>query len=296
MKRHLIPFLLFAVLFFASTITPCAFGDGIVFTEDVQLKLADAFLSQGEYYRAVTEYKKFLILFPGSPKGDYALFSMGMAYFNGQEYNHAVEAFASVVQKYRNSGSAPGAGYYEGVSYVKLNMPDMAGRAFDRVVELYPSSGFAPMAIIGKSLLLFDERDTPDSRNALKQYLVNYPNNAKRENVREAIRLLDQTGELPQKSPLLAGVMSAVIPGSGQIYAGHYGDGITSFFLNGLFIAGTVVAIKQENYAVAGVVGVIGLPFYAGNIYGAANAAKKWNIGVRRNQRGEIAAILDYHF
>jgi hypothetical protein len=81
----------------------------------------------------------------------------------------------------------------------------------------------------------------------------------------------------------VAGVMSALIPGSGHIYAGHYGYGITAFFLNGLFIAGTVTAVRQENYAVAGVVGVIGLPFYIGNIYGAANAATKYMIGVKRD-------------
>jgi TM2 domain-containing membrane protein YozV len=107
---------------------------------------------------------------------------------------------------------------------------------------------------------------------------------------------LDRHRELPEKSPLIAGVMSAVIPGSGHIYAGHTGDGITAFFLNGLFIAGTITAIHQENYAVAGVVGVIGLPFYIGNIYGAANAAKKYTIGVKKDLRGKIALSLDYPF
>jgi hypothetical protein len=75
--------------------------------------------------------------------------------------------------------------------------------------------------------------------------------------------------------------MSAILPGSGYIYAEHYGDGITAFLINGLFIAGTVTAIHQENYAVAGIVGGVGVPFYPGNIYGSANAAKKWNLGVR---------------
>ncbi|HTY20537.1 MAG TPA: hypothetical protein VMC44_02760, partial [Geobacteraceae bacterium] len=64
----------------------------------------------------------------------------------------------------------------------------------------------------------------------------------------------------------------------------------------GLFIAGTVVAIRQENYAVAGIVGVIGTPFYLGNIYGAANAATKWNLAVRRDLQGKLAVTLDYHF
>jgi TM2 domain-containing membrane protein YozV len=95
---------------------------------------------------------------------------------------------------------------------------------------------------------------------------------------------------------VVAALLSAVVPGAGHIYAGHYGDGVTSFFLNGLFIAGTVVAIRQENYAVAGAVGVVGLPFYIGNIYGAANAATKWNISIRKVLRGAIAVTLDSPF
>jgi TM2 domain-containing membrane protein YozV len=104
--------------------------------------------------------------------------------------------------------------------------------------------------------------------------------------------LLDRYQELPEKSPVLAGIMSAVLPGSGYFYAEHYGDGITAFLINGLFIAGTVAAINQENYAVAGIVGGIGVPFYLGNIYGSANAAQKWNLGVRNEVIQKIHSIL----
>jgi tetratricopeptide (TPR) repeat protein len=296
MKHFLIPILIYAALFLASPATLCTAGDGIVITEDIQLKLGDAFLSEGEYYRAVTEYMKFLILFPGSRKGDYALFNIGMAYSRGDEHKKAADAFVSVREKYSESALAPAAGFHEGLSYVRLEMPDMAGKAFDRVVKLYPSSWYAPTALLGKSLLLLGGRDISGCRKELERFLAEYPDDARGANVREAITLLNQKGELPQKSPLLAGFMSALIPGSGHIYAGHYGDGITSLFLNGLFIAGTVVAIRQENYAVSGIVGVIGLPFYFGNIYGAANAATKWNLAVRMDLQGKMAVTLDYRF
>ena len=296
MKRLLIPIILSAALLLVSPVTLSLAGEGIVLTEDIQLKLGDAFMAEGEYYRAVTEYMKFRILFPGSLKGDYALYNIGMAYFRGDEHKKAADAFASVGERYGESALAPAACFYEGVSYVRLEMPDMAGKAFDRVVKLYPSSGYAPTALIGKSLLLLGERDISGCRNELERFLASYPDEPRVTNVRDAITLLDQKGDPPQKSRILAGAMSALIPGSGHIYAGHYGDGITSFFLNGLFIAGTVVAIRQENYAVAGIVGVIGTPFYLGNIYGAANAATKWNLAVRRDLQGKLAVTLDYHF
>jgi tetratricopeptide (TPR) repeat protein len=296
MKRILVTILLSAALFFASPATLCTAGDGIVITEEIQLKLGDAFLSEGEYYRAVTEYMKFLILFPKSRKCDYALFNIGMAYSRGDEHKKAADAFAALREKYSESAFAPAAAFHEGLSYVRLEMPDMAGKAFDRVVKLYPSSEYAPTALMGKSLLLLGGRDSNGCRKELELFLADYPDDPRGTNVREAITLLDREGEPPQKSPLLAGVMSTLVPGSGHIYAGHYGDGITSLLLNGLFMAGTVVAVRQENYAVAGIVGVIGLPFYFGNIYGAANAATKWNLAVRRDLQGKMAVTLDYRF
>jgi tetratricopeptide (TPR) repeat protein len=296
MKKHSLLVILFSILLLVGPATPSFAGEGIVITEDIQLKLGDAFMAEGEYYRAVTEFMKFLILFPASPKGDYALFNIGMAYFRGDEYKKAADAFASVVERYGGSASAAAASFYEGVSYARLEMYDLAGKAFDSVVQRYPSSEYAPTALMGKSLLMIGQKDISGSRRELKSFLASYPDDTRVTNVRDAIAQIDLTGDLPRKSPILAGIMSAVIPGSGHIYAGHYGDGLTSLFLNGLFIAGTVVAVKQENYAVAGIVGVIGMPFYLGNIYGAANAATKWNLGVSRDLQGKIAVTLDYRF
>jgi outer membrane protein assembly factor BamD (BamD/ComL family)/TM2 domain-containing membrane protein YozV len=296
MKKYNLVAILFSILLVVCPATPSPAGEGIVITEELQLKLGDAFMEDREYYRAVTEYMKFSILFPGSSKGDYALFNIGMAYFRGDEYKKAAESFASVVDRYGVNSYAPVAAFYEGLSYARLEMYDLAGKAFDRVVQQYPSSEYAPAALMGKSLLMIGQQDISGSRRELKGFLASYPEDSRVTNVRDAIAQLDLTGDLPRKSPILAGIMSAVIPGSGHLYAGHYGDGITSLFLNGLFIAGTVVAVKQENYAVAGIAGLIGMPFYLGNIYGAANAATKWNLAVRRDLQGKIAVTLDYRF
>ena len=71
--------------------------------------------------------------------------------------------------------------------------------------------------------------------------------------------------------------------------------GFISWLVTGI-IAGTITALNQENYAVAVIAGGIGLPFYVGNIYGSANAAKKWNLGVRKEVRNKIYVTLDFSF
>jgi TolA-binding protein len=268
----------------------------ILLTDEVQLKIADSFMEEGEYYRAVTEYKRFLILFPASAKADHARFRTGMAYYSGEEYESAARSFAALIEKHPSSEKAAQSRYYEGLSYWKLKRYEYSLVAFSSVAASYPHSDAAPLSLLAASLVALDKDNIAESLKALKRYLSDYPGHTRSSGAREAILLLGQYEDLPEKSPVLAGMMSAVIPGSGYMYAGHFKDGLTAFFINGLSIAGTVTGIQQENYAAGGIAGGIGLPFYFGNIYGSANAAKKWNTSVRNEIRDRIHLLLGFSF
>jgi outer membrane protein assembly factor BamD (BamD/ComL family) len=293
------PFLLL-LFFFVSLLWQIPFAHpeekGILLTEEVQLKVADGFMEEREYYRAITEYKKFLILFPDSEKTDYALFKTGMAYFGGEEYEPSVQSFSALRERYKTSPYLPEASYFEGLSYWKLKDPEKARTTFDTLPDVFPRSEFAPLALVAGSLLALEAEEIPASRNLLQRLTDQYPEYPVAKNAREAMPLIDQYPTLLQKSKTLAGAMSAIIPGSGYIYADHVGDGITAFIINGLFIAGTIVAISGENYAVAAIVGGVGVPFYLGNIYGSANAAKRWNLAVKRELRNKVFLTLDFNF
>lgn len=260
------------------------------------MQLGDAFMAEGEYYRAITEYKKYLILFPEGVQLDNALFQTGRAYFLGLEYDAAVQAFSELRSRFPASPHAVEAAYLAGVCNSRLGRPDKAATAFEAAAASTTAPAVASRARLGRSLLEFDRGNMSGASDQLQRFMADFPADERAGKVQTALTLLPDDNELPRKSPLAAGILAAILPGSGHIYADHYGDGATAFLLNGLFIAGTVVAIRQENYAVAGVVGVIGLPFYLGNIYGAANAASKWNLAVRKELRDRLAVTLDYRF
>ncbi|MDD2191472.1 MAG: hypothetical protein PHO12_02885 [Bacteroidales bacterium] len=99
-------------------------------------------------------------------------------------------------------------------------------------------------------------------------------------------RLIEQEEELnniynqlikhKHKSPWVAGIASAIVPGLGKIYAGSYGEGVSSFLL-----IGSLGAITAENWVKHGplnwktlVFGAIGAVFYVGNIYGSVTSVK----------------------
>ena len=284
------------LLLFLFPVPVTAADESIVLSGDVQMHLGDAFMAEGEYYRAITEYKKYLILFTDGRQRDAALFQTGRAYYLGMEYAPAVQAFAELRSSFPASPHAADAAYLAGICNARLNRPDKAAVAFESAAVMTAAAEIAPKARLGRSFVEFDRGNLTGARDELQRFLADFPADQRSGKVQTALTLLPQDGELPRKSPLAAGIFSALVPGSGHVYAGHYGDGATAFLLDGLFITGTVVAVHHENYAVAGVVGVIGLPFYIGNIYGAANAASRWNLAVRKGLRDRLAVTLDYRF
>jgi tetratricopeptide (TPR) repeat protein len=270
-------------------------SEEIVLTDDVQMSLGDAFMAEGDYYRAITEYKKLTFLFPDSERLSEALYQIGMAYYKGKDYKSAVNHFAKVRKAYTASNYSSAA-FYEGLSYSKLDRHDDAALAFERSRLFDESHPDAANAQLGLCLNSLEVNDVAGCRQQLEEFAENYPQDERVPEVRKSFALLDAYEAQPKKSPGLAGTMSAVIPGSGQMYAEHYKDGLMAFVVNGLFIAGALASLDDENYALAAIVGGVGLPFYVGNIYGAANATRKWNLSLSRRLRDDLSISLNYHY
>jgi tetratricopeptide (TPR) repeat protein len=293
MSRYLSTIIL--LLLFSLQTPAWGASEGIVLTDDVQMSLGDAFMAEGDYYRAITEYKKLTFLFPDSERLSEAFYQIGMAYYKGKDYKSAVNSFAKVRKAYTASNYSSAA-FYEGLSYSKLGLPDKAALSFERARLFDESHPDAANAQLGLSLNALEKDNVADSRAKLDEFLANYPEDERVPGVQASFGLLDEYESQPRKSPALAGTMSSVIPGSGQMYAEHYKDGLMAFVVNGLFIAGTVAALDDDNYALAAIVGGVGLPFYVGNIYGAANASRKWNLSLTRKLRDDLSMSLNYHY
>ena len=267
----------------------------IVLTDDIQMALGDAFLAEGDYYRAVTEYKKLTILFPDSDRLPEALYNIGISYYRGKDFESAVKSFAKVRQTYAATHFS-NAAFYEGLSYRKLGRYDAAALAFERSRLFDEKHPAAANAQLGLSLNALEQDDVSGCRAELEDFLVNHPEDDRAPAVKKSFILLDEYEAVPLKSPFLAGTLSALLPGSGQVYAEHYKDGVMAFLVNGLFITGTIVALDAENYALAAIAGGVGLPFYIGNIYGAANTARKWNLSLKKNMHDNMSISLHFDY
>src|ERR1035437_2749457 len=76
------------------------------------------------------------------------------------------------------------------------------------------------------------ERDYPEYENRAKSFSYNYFKLADEE--KKTTDYYSQLKQVKRKSPLLAGALSAVLPGSGKFYAGYKGQGIAALMTVGV--------------------------------------------------------------
>ena len=93
----------------------------------------------------------------------------------------------------------------------------------------------------------------------------------------------------------MAAIASAIIPGSGKIYAGKLGEGISAFLLTGVF-----GAITAEHWVKDGpanwktiVPGLLGAFLYIGNIYGSYMSVSIYNSNLKDAQ--DTAVLYNIH-
>ena len=95
------------------------------------------------------------------------------------------------------------------------------------------------------------------------------------------------------KSPLLAGSISAIVPGGGKVYCGHWIDAIYSFL-----IVTTSTWLTYKSYQKNGfnfnsaLIGTFALSFYSANIYGSVKSAKRYNQKINQSLKSRADDIL----
>lgn len=90
----------------------------------------------------------------------------------------------------------------------------------------------------------------------------------------------DYKFEPQYKSPAMAGILSTIIPGSGKIYVGEWGDGITALVVTSLFAFLAYDNFKADHTTRAWIFTGLGAFFYGGNIYGTVASAQIFNTRV----------------
>lgn len=249
--------------------SPQPAGENRLVLSDKQLwAYAESLLRLGEYYRAISEYKRLRFFFPKSLLAQRAALRMGEAYLLGGEPGEAI----ALANRLLPENGKPA----QGGESARQHSEQPASKA------LAPSL-LAPMRFLrGVAWLELEELKPYPLREghiaaALDDLRLLPKDWSGTTRIRGFVRAMDAPPDLPEKSPWLAGGMSALLPGLGSVYVGRYSEASLALFANAVFIYAAVDAKRKERHGLALVLGTAALTLYGGNIYAAANGAHKHN-------------------
>jgi tetratricopeptide (TPR) repeat protein len=253
--------------------------------EEPQMGLADEFFKEGDYYRAVTEYKRFLFFFPRSGRVEEALSRIAKSYFNGKKWDETVTACDEWLKKFPASSRASEAYLLKGLALSEKKESAHARLFFQKAQESSPGGALASEAQFQIARTYVKEekwREAAEEFRKIDRGAQLYPKGE------YWAKGLDQMDQVPQKSPTAAGILAAVLPGAGHVYTERYRDAAIAFVLNAAFIWGMVESFQHNNNVVGGILTFFELGWYSGNIYSAVASAHKYNKKEREQYLNEL--------
>ncbi|MDY0060819.1 MAG: tetratricopeptide repeat protein, partial [Myxococcota bacterium] len=256
---------------------------------DRLLGFAESLLAERDYYRAIGELKRFLHRYPTEPRRHRARLGIARAYDAGGKLDLAAAAYLELAAAAGTGPEAATAALAAADCYYRAFQYAQAEAAYRSLIERFPDGEHADLAHYRIAWTLIGRDQLP----AASQHLAHVPAGSRFQDASGRLRQrLDAHADLPRRSPVAAGLFSAVLPGSGHVYAGRTADGLLAFFVVGVFGAATWETAASEDYVAAGLLGTFALGFYLGNVFGAVNGAQRFNADTHQAWVGTLVREL----
>ncbi len=258
------------------------------------LGFADFLYASGDYYRAIGEYERYLFENPGGAESRRAQIRIGLAYLNGGRPAQAADYFEGLADASRDASLRLRAGFEAAVARYRQGENAVAAAAFERV--LAPAPLKAPALIRSRAAYLLGWAyllgRQPARAAAAFRALAQDPLFGA-----EARRLEGEAARadrLPHRSPVVAGLLSAAVPGAGYFYLGQPGIALAAAAWNGLFGFGVYDAARHQIWGLTAVVAVFTAMWYGGAIFGSVSGAHKFNRDAWSNYVDDLKSRYDW--
>jgi tetratricopeptide (TPR) repeat protein len=255
-----------------------------------QWDFAQHLFIQGEYYRAITEFKRFIYYFPDDERVGLAHLKVTEAYVRGRWWREGLRSAQDALTGKLNPELRSGIYFLQGICYLRLQQAQEAMDAFEQVLALTHNAALREQAQYLKARALLREDLWKEAIEVLEK--VN-PLSALGASARQGAASIRSHTPPKDKSPWVAGLLAAVLPGAGHLYAERWRDAGLVFAVNGAFTGATLEAIDKENPTLAGVLAFTELIWYSGNIFSAVGSAHKHNRRLRDELSGYVQLPLD---
>ena len=289
------------IVFFSQTIP--------VLSDDI-LTLADGLSKQGKYDEAITEYKRFIFFNPDYADNAQVFYKTGLAYRAEHNWYYALDAIKTSITLTHDPEIANERRFSLATTLLASGNHSLARLELIRILDSTKDSSLSRKALYFSGIASVYTFDW----GATARYFNDFYSDSGKDDVvspfsddnslspfrKGKIMGISKVKELnatlmkkSYKSTTTAKILSIIIPGTGQVYAGNWRDGLNAFILNGVIIGFTANSIYKKDYKDALLIASLLLyRYYIGNIYHAEMDVEKHNENVDRRMAKEILRIV----
>jgi hypothetical protein len=252
------------------------FGTGIgaqeqpdYFAPDALWSFARALYDEGDYPRAAGEFLRYLFLADDGSRVQETSFLVAKCRQRSGQMEEALAGFRHLASAGLDEAWIVPARYEIAITAALLGRSDEALTLLSDPALTALTPAYDPSLLQGWCLLL--KHDWPGAEDVLA--------GAASQLAPQLASIAAKGRSLPRRSPALAGVLSALLPGAGKLYAGRPADALFSFgFIGGFAVLSGLGFANEGIKSVRGwAYGSIALLFHTGNVYGAVVAARQFN-------------------
>jgi hypothetical protein len=255
----------------------------------------DTLFREGDYHRAITEYKRRMFFHPQD--SGYCLLRIASAYRRSGDYEtsmaYAATAFnrADLTERQRHDAHLT-----LGLGCMAMHLPSLSlyhlqsARALD-------SSGVSTLCL---GWLSAGEGNWSVAQSYFEDVATSHTSDSLGRTALLLSQLAGQGPLLRSKSPGLALALSLGVPGAGQLYAGHGYDALQAFFLTASFAFASYAMYRYENEPGRGLkltyvsIGITTL-FHAANMLSAYRTAQYFNWRKRNDHLARMGELILPH-
>lgn len=250
---------------------------GLAANEVTLAEAAAAYYNAGEYYSAITEAKRWEFLYPQGELYPSMLLLKGKAMFYGGDTAGALNTMTTLAATFPHLPQGNEAAYLQGRMRLTHGAPVFALTFYNKYISFYGASLWTEEAerdiCYGRAISL----DFAGAKAGIAAYKAKYGDGKYVYALDELAADIAAEESRPTKSMAIAIAGSAVIPGFGYFYTGHYGLGVLAFLTNAILIAAVVDGIIRGNIFQWAFFGLMEVAFYKYSIEGAIRSVDEYN-------------------
>ena len=226
--------------------TSLLFGGFTAIAEELPLPLGEHLFAQGNYDAAITEYKRFLYFHPSDERIGEVYYNIGLAYRAQGLWTEAATSLRTATHLATDTEAKSEYQLELAVTLIAAQDYDLARLELVKVTMRPLPTQLYRRALFLQAVAYLYQFRWEDARESLRNYITD-----------ERLDILFEAAtDIPLKSEKVARVLSTILPGAGQVYAGDWRGGLNALLLNGVLGVLAVDFVLDGYYIDAGLWGV----------------------------------------